>query len=526
MDRETGGKGVITVFLSLLLPVFLAVIATCLESARYEGLRMRAALTADAAVQSVFAGYDRPLFERYGLLFVLCPGDPSQQAAKIAESYAIRNTQTQGRGETLLGITPVRAEAYGLRTAADGGGSVLLQEIRDLMQDAGWMEQARALAEEAGISGSESGKIPLVEYLMRTFRSLSDEAQTDCQLEYCLTGRLMVSPARAEMERRLTELRYPLYLACFEQEESEHEPGDASSGEAEGASAQQGPSAAEKALEAAERDARELLSGGAVKEHADGTGQTLTYLQFVRRLLYREDPHQLLQRAMEAMETDLRQTEPAFSFSRCVGGASFSITFRSGPLLPFSLFFGNYEFVCRADFAYHGQGGCGSLFGERRSQICLNKKSNDISPENPRMQKQNNEEQAQKACEPSTRRDVRNHPGQSDSRGCARPAPLPDILRYAAVCLPVDPGTGDGHIFGRPGSAGPCGIRADRRGDRRPPDCLRRAVPGSGHIGGAKGVDRTVSDGRRGAAALRDRDGSRQCLSSDGSLYPPVPYGA
>ncbi|MBO4290221.1 MAG: hypothetical protein J5865_09025, partial [Lachnospiraceae bacterium] len=316
--------GVITVFLSLVLPVILTVFATCLESARFEGLRLRGQLAADAAVQSVFAGYDRPLYERYGLLFVCAAEEPLRELEETAKTYAIRNTQSpDGNSGDLLGLKLIFTEASAVRTADQEGGRVFLQAVGAYMQESGRMEAARIAAAEAGAAGFGQTKIALVEYLMREFSALTDEGAAGCQLEHCVTGAVGKTACLLEVQRRIYEARYALYLEYFrarqpealeegrsdprentpdgigqertedpepegEEESPPHEGGEADDPEPEDPGPPL-PLPEDLAREAAIRDVGELLNGGAVPEQADGSGGRLTYLQYLRQWLYRLD---------------------------------------------------------------------------------------------------------------------------------------------------------------------------------------------------------------------------------------------
>ena len=222
-DRTAGG--VITVFLSLILPVVLTVFATCLESARFEGLRLRGQLAADAAVQSVFAGYDRPLYERYGLLFVCTADPPQRELEEIAKTYGIRNTQAEEGRNGLLSLKLIETEASALRGAETEGGRVFLQAVGAYMQESGRMEAARIAAAEAGAGGYGQTKIALVEYLMREFSALTDEGAAGCQLEYCAAGTAGRAACLQEVQRRIYEDRYARYLEYF-RERQRTDPGE------------------------------------------------------------------------------------------------------------------------------------------------------------------------------------------------------------------------------------------------------------------------------------------------------------
>ena len=367
MDDKACADGVITVFLSLVLPAVLMVFATCLESARYEGLRMRSRLAADAAVQSVFAGYDRALYERYGLLFVSTAAAPQQEVEELAKSYAIRNTQAEEGRNGLLSLKLVQTEVKELHTANEAGGRVFLQAVGAFMQESGRMQAARSAAAEAGAGGFGQTKIALVEYLMREFAARTDEGAVGSQLEHCVTGADGRIASLRETEQRLLSVREALYLEYFRTLAAEHGPDPEDSGESpspgtgsmEDPMSEDGPETAppqptpeELAHEAALRDVRELLEGGTAAEHADGTGRQLTYLQYLRLWLYRLDLGVLQQRAMEAIRDDLRSLEPAFDFSKCICGGTVFFCFRSETVVPFSVFSRSCEFRCVAGYAY------------------------------------------------------------------------------------------------------------------------------------------------------------------------------
>ena len=69
MKSIDGTRGSITVFLAMVLLLMLALFLVLLESARVRMLRSSTKEAADLALESVFAGYQRELYEDYGLLF-------------------------------------------------------------------------------------------------------------------------------------------------------------------------------------------------------------------------------------------------------------------------------------------------------------------------------------------------------------------------------------------------------------------------------------------------------------------------
>ena len=78
-----GSKGSLNVFFALLLTTILAVIGTSLESARYAAISYMAAQAEQSALESVFAGYYRPLWERYHL-FVMADSPQMEDAMMLS----------------------------------------------------------------------------------------------------------------------------------------------------------------------------------------------------------------------------------------------------------------------------------------------------------------------------------------------------------------------------------------------------------------------------------------------------------
>ncbi len=60
-------RGSITVYLSLTLLICVGLVMTVLESARVQGMKARLAMGAESALDSVFAEYDKDLFDTYGI---------------------------------------------------------------------------------------------------------------------------------------------------------------------------------------------------------------------------------------------------------------------------------------------------------------------------------------------------------------------------------------------------------------------------------------------------------------------------
>ena len=91
-------QGSITIFLSLILLSILALICVCLESARAAGLQASAQMCAVSSLQSVLAGYDRILWEQYGLFFFSDSDREGTRLVQIAKDYAEKNGNAEASG--------------------------------------------------------------------------------------------------------------------------------------------------------------------------------------------------------------------------------------------------------------------------------------------------------------------------------------------------------------------------------------------------------------------------------------------
>ncbi len=63
-------KGSVTVYMTWMLAVLLSLFVTVIEGARQRAISIQAETAVDLAVYSVFAEYNRALFDAYDLLFI------------------------------------------------------------------------------------------------------------------------------------------------------------------------------------------------------------------------------------------------------------------------------------------------------------------------------------------------------------------------------------------------------------------------------------------------------------------------
>lgn len=137
-------RGQITVFLSLILSIILAVLSAGIESARTAGMRMKLENAMDMGLYSVFAEYNRELLEHYDLYFIDTSyggGTPSPYyTGEHLRNYMEHNLKT---GKDLLtfhtvdftGLSAEKAEITKFSFATDDDGAVFKRQAVHYMKD-------------------------------------------------------------------------------------------------------------------------------------------------------------------------------------------------------------------------------------------------------------------------------------------------------------------------------------------------------------------------------------------------------
>ena len=130
-------RGVISVFLAAALSVLLVFTCVLLEAARAEGIRYTANAAGDAAIDSVFAGYDRMLLDQYGLLFYDGGMGKGFLDFDAIESefgrYFLANSGTVSvlSGGSMFPVLPVEAKVTSVVTATDYNGEIFIRSCLD-----------------------------------------------------------------------------------------------------------------------------------------------------------------------------------------------------------------------------------------------------------------------------------------------------------------------------------------------------------------------------------------------------------
>lgn len=162
MQKRYNKKASITVFLTLLLLLSASFFFALLETARIKGLGTKADIVSDAALESVFAEYQKEIYENYGLLMLDC--------AYGSENFAIENVEKRLQEKNLNNLKQSEKEFYGINLTeckipgyqllTDDGGKVfrhlaaqtakreaLVQEVDDFAEE---IQQKESLEQENG----------------------------------------------------------------------------------------------------------------------------------------------------------------------------------------------------------------------------------------------------------------------------------------------------------------------------------------------------------------------------------------
>ncbi|MCD2493500.1 DUF5702 domain-containing protein [Lacrimispora sp. NSJ-141] len=135
--ENRGYQGSLTVFFALILTVLTAIVCTSLESARYSALSYFTAQAQESALESVFAGYYRPLWEKYHMFFVAdSPGLIPAMEDYLSYYEETGNGAVKSRTD-LYGFRSEGSQAVEIVTVMDDGGAPFFEEIGEDMKKHG-----------------------------------------------------------------------------------------------------------------------------------------------------------------------------------------------------------------------------------------------------------------------------------------------------------------------------------------------------------------------------------------------------
>lgn len=134
-------KGSVTIYMSLILAVLLSLLLTVIEGARSRAVSIRADCAFDLSVYSVFAEYNRQLYEEYGLLFIdTSYGEATASSERVNRHlryYMEQNLDKDRNGLKLFDFTKCFAEQTeitGCSYATDRHGEVFERQAIEYMK--------------------------------------------------------------------------------------------------------------------------------------------------------------------------------------------------------------------------------------------------------------------------------------------------------------------------------------------------------------------------------------------------------
>ncbi len=125
----------ITIYLTLMLVLVMALICTLIESGRVSAMNARLRSITYMAADSCFAEFAEPLFSDYGVMFLWC--DEAEFTEKF-NSYVTHNLSldgTEARNDiTLYGMQHVQTECSDITWATDQNGEVFAKQVESYMK--------------------------------------------------------------------------------------------------------------------------------------------------------------------------------------------------------------------------------------------------------------------------------------------------------------------------------------------------------------------------------------------------------
>ena len=125
----------ITIYLTLMLVLVMALICTLIESGRVSAMNARLRSITYMAADSCFAEFAEPLFSDYGVMFLWC--DEAEFTEKF-NAYVTHNLSldgTEARNDiTLYGMQHVQTECSDITWATDQNGEVFARQVESYMK--------------------------------------------------------------------------------------------------------------------------------------------------------------------------------------------------------------------------------------------------------------------------------------------------------------------------------------------------------------------------------------------------------
>lgn len=153
-------RGSVTVFFSLLMVVLLVLVQVVFRSVQIAGGKVQMEAGVEEGLYSVFAGYDRELFDKYHVFFLdggygtgkLQPGCMYQKVedSMVRSCYPGKNS-TDIRGENLWKCSKESGMVTGITLASDQNGHAFKIQAIDYMKDTAGIQGIQLLLEKANV---------------------------------------------------------------------------------------------------------------------------------------------------------------------------------------------------------------------------------------------------------------------------------------------------------------------------------------------------------------------------------------
>lgn len=185
-------KGSVTIFFSLFMAVFLILIQVMFRSVQIAGGRIQTESGVEEGLYSVFAGYDRELFERYHVFFldggygtgILQPGRMFQIVeTSLTDSCFPGNKLTGIRGENLWKCSKETGAIIGYTLATDQCGQAFKMQAVDYMKETAGIQGIQLLLNQNKVqegimkSQEEEGSWEQAKEAQKAYERAKEEAE-------------------------------------------------------------------------------------------------------------------------------------------------------------------------------------------------------------------------------------------------------------------------------------------------------------------------------------------------------------
>lgn len=148
-------KGSITVYLSLVMLLLFTLLFTMLEGARYQGQRVNAQMVSLAAIDSVFAEYQRELLERYEI-FALDGAYMGESFNAESVSYRMKKFAQANLGSGFFKFTNAEANIAGYKLLTDNCGEAYVKMACKYMEQELAIEAVKSIIQKYSDTDEES----------------------------------------------------------------------------------------------------------------------------------------------------------------------------------------------------------------------------------------------------------------------------------------------------------------------------------------------------------------------------------